>query len=296
MRYRSFEKHYHLMLLPGIVLVFVFSMIPMLGVVVAFQDFKLGLNIARSPWIGLENFRYLFEIPDSRTVFFNTIILALCKIIANLIVPLIFAILLNELRIRILKRWVQTLVYLPHFMSWVILSGIVIEMLSLDGIVNHALQAAHIEPVMFLISNSWFPAIVIASDVWKEFGFAAIIYLAALAGIHPSLYEAAAMDGASKFKQIRHVTLPGLLPTFILLATLGIGNILNANFDQIFNLYNPLVYESGDVIDTYIYRTGLINAQYGLATAVGLMKSLIGFVLIAISYRLAFKYANYRIF
>jgi putative aldouronate transport system permease protein len=152
------------------------------------------------------------------------------------------------------------------------------------------------DPIMFLASNRWFPAIIVGSDIWKEFGFAAIIYLAALAGINPNLYEAAEMDGASRVKQLLYVTLPSLLPTVILLATLSIGNILNAGFDQIFNLYNPLVYSSGDIIDTYVYRVGLVQAQYGFATAVGLMKSLVGFAMIVLSYRIAYKYANYRIF
>jgi putative aldouronate transport system permease protein len=153
-----------------------------------------------------------------------------------------------------------------------------------------------VEPIMFLTSNTWFPAIVVGTDIWKEFGFAAIIYLAALAGINPSLYEAAEIDGASRLKQIWYVTLPNLVTTTVLLATLSIGNVLNAGFDQIFNLYNPVVYQSGDIIDTYVYRVGLVQAQYGFATAVGLLKSIIGFILIIISYRIAYKFANYRIF
>lgn len=296
MRYRHFEKHYHAMLFPGILLLFVFSVVPMFGVLIAFQDFRIGLGIWRSPWAGLDNFIYLFELPDSRRIFVNTIGIALCKIAANLVIPLCFAILLNEVRHMLIKRWVQTIVYLPHFLSWVILAGIVSDMLMLEGIVNRMLERAGLEPILFLTSNVWFPVIVVVSDVWKEFGFNAIIYLAALTSVSPALYEAAAIDGASKWQQLKHVTIPGLRPTVVLLATLSIGNILNAGFDQIFNLYNPLVYESGDIIDTYVYRVGLVEAQFGLATAVGLMKSLIAFVLIVVSYKLAAKYANYRIF
>ncbi|UVI31270.1 ABC transporter permease [Paenibacillus spongiae] len=296
MKHKMFQKHYHLMLLPGMILLLIFSIIPMVGIVLAFQDFKMGLGITKSPWVGFDNFKYMFEMKDSKTIFFNTINIAFWKIIANSLVPLTFAILLNEVRKFAFKRWVQTIVYLPHFLSWVILSGIIIDLLSLDGVVNNALQAFGMEPIMFLGSNSLFPWIIVSSDVWKEFGFNAIIYLAALTGINMTLYEAAEIDGATWLQKLRYVTLPGIAPTIVLLGTLSIGNILNAGFDQIFNLYNPLVYESGDIIDTYVYRVGIVQAQFGLATAVGLMKSVIGLILIVISYRLAARFANYRIF
>jgi putative aldouronate transport system permease protein len=293
---KAYYKHYHLMLWPGIVLLLIFHVVPMFGIAIAFQDFKLGLGIRHSPWIGFDNFTYLFQLRDSGVIFYNTVLISVCKIAAHLVVPLLFAILLNELRISVVKKWVQTIVYLPHFLSWVILASVIIDLLSLDGVINHILKAFGVKPILFLASNTWFQPIVIGSDIWKEFGFAAIIYLAALAGINPNLYEAAEMDGANRFKRLLYVTLPSLMPTVVLLATLSIGNILNAGFDQIFNLYNPLVYDSGDIIDTYVYRVGLVQAQYGFATAVGLMKSVIGFVLIVISYRIAYRYANYRIF
>ncbi|OXS52631.1 protein lplB [Cohnella sp. CIP 111063] len=293
---RGFQKHYHLMLLPGIALLVAFQLIPLFGVAIAFQDFNIGLGLARSPWIGLENFKYLFQIRDSKTIFYNTVFISGGKIIAGIIVPVTFAVLLNELRAAAFKRWVQTVVYLPHFLSWVILAGVLIDMLSTGGIVNRIIASFGGEKIMFLASNDWFPWILIGSDTWKDFGFAAIVYLAALAGIDPTLYEAAEIDGATRWQKMRYITLPSLATTVILLATLSIGNILNAGFDQIFNLYNPLVYASGDVIDTYVYRVGLVQAQYGFATAVGLLKSVIGFVLIIVSYRLAYRFANYRIF
>ncbi|UUZ78995.1 ABC transporter permease subunit [Paenibacillus sp. P26] len=296
MNIKSYHKHYHLMLFPGIVLLIIFHVIPMFGIVIAFQDFRIGRGILGSEWIGLENFKYLFEIRDSGTIFFNTVFISLCKIVAHLIVPLVFAVLLNEVRLLGLKRWVQTIVYLPHFLSWVILAGVMIDLFSLNGMINQTLKAAGLEPIMFLASNRWFPAIIIGSDIWKEFGFAAIVYLAALAGINPALYEAAEIDGAGRIQQILYITLPSLMTTTVLLATLSIGNILNAGFDQIFNLYNPVVYESGDIIDTYVYRVGLVQAQYGFATAVGPLKSVIGLILIVLSYRIAYKYAGYRIF
>lgn len=286
----------HLMLLPGMAILFVFAILPMLGAVIAFQDFNPALGVGRSDWIGWSNFTFMFQIPDSKQVFTNTLVIACMKIVSGLAVPLLFALLLNEMRLAWFKRSVQTIVYLPHFLSWVILSGIVLDIMSYDGILNHMLSWVGIEPIMFMSSNRWFRWILVMTDTWKEFGFSTIIYLAALTGVNPSLYEAAAIDGATRMKQIRHVTLPALLPTVILLATLAIGNVLNAGFDQIFNLYNPLVYETGDIIDTYVYRTGLIEQQYGLATAIGLLKSIVSFVLIIVSYRLAYKFANYRIF
>jgi len=283
-------------MLPGIVVLCIFSIVPMLGGVIAFQDFNPGLGFFRSEWVGLDNFRYLFELRDSRTIFFNTVFIALMKMAAHLIVPLLFALMLHELRFGRLKRWIQTIVYLPHFLSWVILSGIVIQLLSSEGPINQLIVALGGQSIMFLGDNNWFPYVIVASDTWKEFGFETIIYLAALTGISPDLYEAAEVDGASRMRKLIHVTLPGIVTTVVLLATLSLGNILNAGFDQIFNLYNPLVYASGDIIDTYVYRVGLLNIQYGLGTAVGLMKSVVSFLLIVMSYWMASRFANYRVF
>lgn len=284
------------MLLPGIVLLILFSIVPMFGIVIAFKDFLPRRGIWGSEWVGFEHFQFLFNLPDSRTIFVNTVFIAVMKIIAGMIVPLTFALLLNEARVRWFKRSVQTLVYLPHFLSWVILANIVVDMFSTQGIINQLLGVFGVEPIMFMASNSWFPAIIVGSDVWKEFGFGTIIYLAALTGINPSLYESAVIDGATRWQQTRYITLPGLKSTVVLLATLSLGNVLNAGFDQIFNMYNPVVYESADIIDTYVYRAGLVDAQYSLATAVGLLKSVISFILIMVSYGLASRFANYRIF
>lgn len=296
MRNKKTIKHYHLMMLPGALLLFVFSIIPMFGVVMAFQDFIPGKKIWKQEWIGFDNFTFMVQIPDSKQVLFNTLIIASMKIAAGIIVPVTFALLLNEVRIRSFKRLVQTIVYLPHFMSWVILAGIMVNILSIEGIINQIFGLFGVEPIMFLASNTWFRHIVVWTDVWKEFGFGAIIYLAALTGINPSLYEAAELDGANRTNKLVHITLPGIMPTIVLLTTLSLGNVLNAGFDQIFNLYNPLVYSTGDIIDTYVYRIGIVQMQYGLATAVGLLKSVVAIVLIAISYRLADKLTGYRIF
>lgn len=287
----------HLMLVPGIVLVLIFSYIPMAGIMMAFQKYVPNKGLFGSPFIGLKNLQLLMDYPDISRIFFNTVYIAVMKIVAGMIVPVTIAILLNELRKEWVKRTFQTLVYLPHFLSWVLLSGILIDVLSpSSGILNQVLGLFGIDPVFFLGDNKWFPYVMVISDVWKEFGFGTIVYLAALTGINPSLYEAAEIDGAGRFKQTLHVTLPGMLPIIILMFTLSIGNVLNAGFDQIFNLYSPPVYESADIIDTFVYRMGIEQAQFGFATAVGLLKSVISFIFVSMSYILAYRVANYRIF
>jgi putative aldouronate transport system permease protein len=296
MRMKSFYPHYLLMLLPGLIWITVFKIIPMFGLVMAFQQFNPGKGILGSPFVGFENFAYMFQLNDSWTIFFNTVNIAVWKILFNLIVPIVAALMLNELRMAKLKRGVQTIVYLPHFMSWVILAGIMLDIFAYRGPVNSILATFGIEPIIFFARADLFVSLVVGSDVWKEFGFTAVIYLAALTGISPQLYEAAAIDGASRLQRIRYITVPGIQTTIILMTALSLGNVLNANFDQIFNLYNPLVYSTGDIIDTWVYRMGLLQMQYSLATAVGLLKSVIGFAMIALSYVLARKFANYNIF
>ncbi|MEK4248743.1 ABC transporter permease [Paenibacillus sp. FSL W7-1287] len=296
MRNQSFTKHYYIMLLPGFIWLLLISIIPMFGIVIAFQDFNPGKGFFQSEWVGLDNFEYMFALNDTPVIFFNTVFIAVMKMIGNLIVPLIFAIMLNELRMLLVKRWIQTIVYLPHFLSWVILSGILLDVFSYTGPINTVMTFIGLDPILFFARADLFPFIIVASDVWKEFGFNTIIYLAALTSINPSLYEAAAIDGAARLRRMWHVTLPGLRTTIVLLAVLSLGNVLNAGFDQIFNLYNPLVYSTGDIIDTWVYREGLLNMQYGLATAVGLLKSVVSFILIIVSYQLASRFANYRIF
>jgi putative aldouronate transport system permease protein len=296
MRVKSFYKHYYLMLLPGLLWVFVFKIIPMFGVVMAFQRFNPGKGILGSAWVGLANFEYMLQLNDSKTIFFNTAFIAVLKIMFNLIVPILVALMLNELRLNTLKRGIQTVIYLPHFLSWVILAGIMLDVFAYRGPVNSVRSALGMEPILFFAKAELFVPLVVSSDVWKEFGFNAVVYLAALTAINPELYEAAAIDGASRFQRIIHITIPGIRAIIILMSVLGLRNVLEANLDQIFNLYNPLVYSSGDIIDTWVYRMGLLQMQYGLATAVGLLKSVIGFVMIALSYFLARKYANYNIF
>jgi putative aldouronate transport system permease protein len=284
------------MLIPGLLWIFVFKIVPMFGVVMAFQRFNPGKGILGSAWVGLENFVYMFQLNDSKTIFFNTAYIAVLKIVGNLIVPILVALMLNEVRLSRLKSGIQTIIYLPHFLSWVILAGIMLDVFAWHGPVNAVRSTLGEEPILFFAQADLFVPLVVGSDIWKEFGFNAVVYLAALTAINPELYEAAAIDGASRLQRILHVTIPGIRATIILMSVLSLRNVLEANFDQIFNLYNPLVYSSGDIIDTWVYRMGLLQMQYSLATAVGLLKSVIGFVMITISYFLARKYANYSIF
>ncbi|MNO64335.1 putative multiple-sugar transport system permease YteP [compost metagenome] len=285
----------HLMLLPAVLVALVFKYAPMPGIVIAFQDFKPWQGISGSSWVGWSNFELIFSMHDSRQVILNTLIISCLKIGFGLVVPVIFALLLNEIRQIGLKRSIQTLVYLPHFMSWVILGGILLDLLSLEGIVNQMLRFFHMQPVMFLSEGNWFRFTVILSDLWKEFGFSAIVFLASLSGINPALYEAAEIDGAGRMKQTFYITLPSMLPIIVVVFTLSLGNMLNANFDQIYNLINSLVLDKGDIIDTYVYRS-FQEGQYSLSTAVGLFKSFIGFIMIGGGYYSAYKWANYRIF
>ncbi len=300
MRQLSFRRSngiLYLMLLPAVILTFIFSYLPIGGLVMAFQEYQPWLGFDHSPWVGLDQFRMIFQFPDAVQVIWNTIVIAGLKIISGLIVPFIFALLLNEVRVNAFKRTIQTLVYLPHFLSWVILGGILVDILSPSGgLFNRLLEALGMQPVFFLGNGNWFRVTVVISDIWKEFGFSTIVYLAALAGINPSLYEAAETDGANRWQQTLFITVPSLVPMAIVLGTLSLGNILNAGFDQIFNLYSPLVYTKGDIIDTYVYRMGIQSGQLSFGTAFGLFKSLVSTVLIVISYRLAYKYGNYKIF
>ncbi|TLS53282.1 sugar ABC transporter permease [Paenibacillus antri] len=286
------------MLLPGLILILVYSYGPMAGIAIAFQKFFPTTGVFGSKWVGLDNFEYVFKLPSFANVLRNTVFISFMKIVVGQIVPIVVALLLNEIVRKAYKRTVQTFIYLPHFLSWVILGGVLVDILSpSEGIVNHLLASfGAAKPIFFLADNRWFPYVLVMSDVWKDFGFSTIVYLAALTSINPALYEAAVVDGANRWKQTLHITLPGMVPIVVLMATLSLGQILNAGFDQVFNLYSPIVYESGDILDTFVYRLGLVEFQYGVATAVGLFKSVVSLLFIAGSYYLAYRYANYRIF
>lgn len=288
----------HLMILPGLIMILIFNYVPMGGIFIAFQKFipAKGLFGAQK-WVGFQNFVYMYQMPGAWLVLRNTLVLSFFKIITGMLVPILFALLINEVQKNSLRRVVQTLIYLPHFLSWVILSGVLIDVLSPStGIVNQLIQSFGFEPIFFLGDNKWFPFTVVVTNIWKTFGFGTVIYLATITGIDPQLYEAAIVDGANRWKQTWHITLPGMRMIIVLLAVLSLGSVLDAGFDQIFNLYSPVVYETGDIIDTLVYRIGLLDAQYGPATAIGLLKSVVSLVLISTSYLAAYKLADYRIF
>jgi putative aldouronate transport system permease protein len=284
------------MLAPGLILLVIFSYYPMYGIVMAFEKFNPGLGFTHSPWVGLKYFEQLFSSPTFSRVLGNTLILSVSKMVSMQFCSVGLALLLNEIRYVLFKRTAQTILYLPEFLSWVVLGGILLDILSPSGLMGTLLRSLGLKPIIFLGSNDWFRPIMIITDLWKGVGWSTIIYLAALTGIDPALQEAAAVDGANRWQRILNVTLPGILPTIILLACLNLGNILDGGFDQILNMYNPTVYATGDIIDTYVYRVGLIGAQYSLSAAAGLFQSIIGFFLIILSYRLADRYAGYRIF
>ena len=294
------EWPFYLMLLPAVIIMAVFMYLPMTGIVMAFQDFVPtgGLKgFFTSEWVGLDNFKYIFGLKDFRNVVANTLIIAIAKIIVSILVPLVLALLLNELKNVVFKKLTQTLIYIPYFLSWVILGGILIDVLSPNGgIFNQILASFGIEPIYFLGNPNTIRPTLVISDVWKGCGYNMVIFLAALTGIDQTQYEAARVDGAGYVKQMIYITLPGILPQVLLVTVLGLGNILNAGFDQVFNLYSPIVYEKADIIDTFVYRLGMLNLQYSTSTAVGLFKSVISFVLITTSFGLLKKFANYRLF
>lgn len=288
----------HLMMIPGVITLFIFAYIPMAGIVIAFQNFNPARGLfGANPFVGLENFRYVFSLPNIWRVFFNTLGIAIAKIIIGTIVPIVVALMLNECRNIIFKKTIQTSIYFPYFISWIILGGILLDILSpSNGLVNQFVQFLGGSSVYFLGDNKYFPGTLVVSDVWRNFGYNSVVYLAAITGIDMALYEASAIDGAGRWKQTLHVTLPGMSTIVILMIVLNLGNLLNAGFDQVFNLYSPQVYESGDIIDTMVYRLGLEQAKFGPSTAVGLLKSVISFSLISGAYYIAYKKFDYAIF
>lgn len=286
----------HLMILPGLLFILIFKYMPLGGITIAFKEFLPGKGIWGSPWVGLENFEYMLALPDTKRVMWNTLFIAAAKILINFPVPIIISILLNEVKNHRFKRSVQTIIYLPYFISWVILAGIIQDLFAKEGLINQFLGIFGAEPVFFLGNKYAFLGVLIGTDVWKNFGYNTVVYLAAITGIDETLYEAAKIDGANRFQQIWNVTLPGIAPIVVLMMILNLGNVLNAGFEQIFNLYNPLVYETADIIDTFVYRISLVEANYSLGTAVGLLKSVVSFILIVTSYKISNKYSDYTVF
>lgn len=271
----------YLLMIPGLIFLIIFKFAPMYGLVIAFQKYNIFQGIAGSDWAGMEEFRRLFSSPDILSVFRNTIVISMYKTIFLFPLPIFIAIFLNEVMRTWFKRVVQTIIYLPHFLSWVVVAGLFINILSPStGIINNLIVALGGHPISFLTDNHFFRSVIVATAGWKEIGWNTIIFLAAIAGLDAEVYESARLDGANRIQQMYLITIPGILSTIMLLFIIHLGSVLDAGTEQILLLYNPLVYPTGDVIGTYIYRVGIGSMDYSYATAVGLFESLIGFILV----------------
>ncbi len=290
------ELPFYIMLAPGIILTAIFSYVPMMGLIMAFQKFNPGKGFFHSPFVWFDNFKFIFNQPNIWNVTRNTLVIAGAKMILGILVPLVLALLINELMSPKFKKLVQTSFFLPYFLSWAIVASVIYQMFSLNGPVNQILENIGMGRVSFFTDNSVFPLLLVFSDTWKGMGMNIVIYLAAITNSDQSHYEAAAVDGANRLHQMWYITLPAILPIVVLTMTLALGNVLNAGFDQIYLLYNPLVYESADILDTFVFRLGIGQKLYSPAAALGLVKSVITCLLTSISYYMAYKFAGYRVF
>lgn len=288
----NIKKHYvlYLMFLPVIICLILFSYIPMWGVILAFKNYVPWYGFFGSKWVGLNNFRYIFSTPDFPRLLSNTILINIYKMIFGFPAPIIFALLLNEVKGRLFKRTVQTISYMPYFVSWIVISGISYSLLNTNyGIINNILKSFGLEPVQWFIRSEYWRSILVGSNIWKGVGYSSILYLAAIAGIDPTLYEAAIVDGASRWKQTLHITIPSIMPTASILFILGLGGMMSGDFGQTVALIgsNAPLYKTTDVLDYYIYRVGLQSGKFSIGTALGLFQSAIGCVLIMITNKIA---------
>lgn len=284
---------YYLLLIPGLIFLLIFKYTPMYGVVIAFQDFNIFEGISGSDWVGFEQFQKLIHSEEFAQVFTNTLLISVYKIVLLFPIPILIALILNEVRVMVFKRTIQTIIYLPHFLSWVIISGLFITILSPSGgLINNIIQWFGGEPISFFMSNSYFRSVVVFTAGWKEVGWNAIVFIAAISGIDQEQYEAASIDGAGRIRKMLYISLPGILPTIVLMFILRLGNVLEAGTEQILTMYNPVVYQTGDVIGTFVYRVGLGKMDYSFSTAVGLFNSVVGFILVISGNYLSKKLLN----
>lgn len=275
------DRWLYLFLLVPMAYYIVFKYFPMYGATIAFKDYRIGLGFWGSKWTGFRNFERLFNSSGFYTIFRNTLLLNLYSLLFGFPVPIIIALLLNEIQSTFYKRAIQNILYLPHFISWVVLGGIFVQILSPStGVVNLILKALGITPVYFMISNFWWPIMFVVSGIWQSAGWGSIIYLAAISGIDPQLYEAARIDGAGKLSQVWHITLPGIKSTIAIMLILRLGGMMDIGFEHIYNMMNSAVYSVADVISTYVYRTGILGNQYSYTTAIGLFQSVISLLLV----------------
>ncbi|MDY3027372.1 MAG: ABC transporter permease subunit [Candidatus Faecivicinus sp.] len=290
------ELPLHLMLIPSIILVFIYHYLPLLGVSISFMDYNIVKSFQGSKWVGFAQFEYLFKMSSFWRAVGNTVIIAVSRIVLSLVVPLTIALLLDQIGCTPYKRIAQTIIFMPYFISWTVMGGTILELFSMSGTFNNIIAALGGERIMFLGSNFWFRKIVIASGIWKDMGYNMIIFLAAITAVNPSLHEAAMIDGCGRFRCCLYVTLPGLKPIILLMLCLSVGGILSANTDQILVMYNPTVYETVDVIGTFVYRLGMVDRRYSISAAAGLFSQTVSLFFVGISYFLAYKFSDYRIF
>lgn len=287
------DRHYYLLIFPGLLFFLIFRYIPMLGLIIAFKDYNPFQGIMKSEWVGFQHFQTIFSDPEVAHVLMNTLVLSFLQILFAFPAPLIIALLLNEVRNQVFKRSIQSVVYVPHFLSWVVVISMVILMLKNEGMINHYLQQWFgIEPIPFLTNTSYFYPLVIGEVIWKEVGWGTILFLAALSGVNLELYEAAIVDGANRWKQLWHVTMPAIRGTVIIMLILRIGSVLDSGFEQIFLMLNPFNMEVGSVLDTFVYFKGIKQSDFSFATAVGLFKGLVGLVLVMGANRTAKKFGE----
>jgi len=255
----------------------------MYGLQIAFKDYSIGRGIWGSPWVGLKHFKMFFSNAGSLRVLRNTLIISIYRLLLGFPAPIILALIINEVGNKTFKRFAQTVSYLPHFISWVIAAGIIINVLSPStGIINYFLKAMETEPIYFMTDTRWFRTILVLAGIWKEVGWGSVVYLAAISNINTEQYESAIVDGATRIQRMLYITLPSMLPLISIMLILSMGGIMNAGFDQIFNMYNPMVYEVADIIDTYVYRIGLVGMDYSFSAAVGFFKSAVGLTLMMV--------------
>lgn len=285
------QKHIQTMALLGVAWMFIFNYIPMYGIIIAFKEYDIIGSISDAPWVGLEHFREFLDDDNLGNVIRNTLGMSLLKLVIGFPLPILFALFLNELRSVKFKRTVQTISYLPHFLSWVVLGGILATWLSDIGVINNILMALNFidQPISYLAEPKYFWTIIIASDIWKELGWSAIIYLAAISSVSPEMYEAATIDGAGRFQKMWYVTLPSIKSTISILFILAVSGVLNSNFDQILVLRNSLNDSASNVIDYYVYQTGILSGRYSYSTAVGLIKSVIALILLLLANKVSKK-------
>lgn len=283
---------YYLMALPGIIYLFVFKYVPMFGSVIAFQNFSVTRGFLESKFVGLDHFRKLFNHPDFYKILRNSLVLSGLKIVFTFPVPIILALMLDEIKVGGLKKTIQTIICIPHFVSWAVVGGLVFSFLGIGGMFNNVRAMLDMDPILVMQKERWFRTIYVITSIWKDAGWQTIVYLAAIAGISPELYESAMMDGASRFQRMRHITFPILIPTVVTLFLLEVGNFMELGFDQVYNLYTPMTYSVADIFNTYVYRIGVLNAKYSFSTAVGLFQSVIGLGMVLLFNYLSKKYTE----